>query len=183
MYFFFESKTGHLVTLIWDIVWMVIDLPGVIGIISYTAAFFHWYKAAEILFALWTFSFVSVVRPLTYFILKRRGFSAEAINCVVLTRIITLVMWLLAVMATEAITQITTDTENSWNLRGEYDEDFEPWDSNADKHDAKKGPFAARIIILYFFVVAVVLINLFVAWQIKKSGGESSSDSGVKHTS
>ena len=164
MYFFFEGSTGHLVTFIWDIVWMIIDLLGVIGIISYTAAFFHWWKAAEILFSLWTFSFVSVVRPLLYFVLKKRGFSSSAINCVVLTRVITLVMWLLAVFATEAVTQITTDAENDWNDRGEYDEDFEDWDTPGDKHDAKKGPFAARIIILYFFVLAVVLINLFVAW-------------------
>ena len=104
MYFFFEPKTGHLVTFIWDIVWMIIDFILMLTYIILVGVNFHWWRAGEILFYLWMFTFVSVVRPLTYLYLKKRDFSSEANFNVCVTRMITLVIWFMTLACGEAAT-------------------------------------------------------------------------------
>ncbi len=103
MYFFLEPNTGHLVTFIWDIVWAIIDFILMVTFIILVGVNFHWYKAAEILFYLWMFTFVSVVRPLTYFYLKKKDFSSDAITCVCITRVFTLVFWCITLFAGESV--------------------------------------------------------------------------------
>ena len=129
MYCCFEKKSGFLATFIWDLIWMGVDFVLLVLLIVSNGLNFHRFRMPEVLLALIGFTFVSLVRPMLYFITKKDNFSNISINFVCLLRFMTVIVWLCFFGLEVVMVQYSVDQANRLNERAEYHPDYDPPDN------------------------------------------------------
>ena len=162
----FSQGGGFAAIFAWDLVWLVVDLALLATMVALAIDNFHHYKAAEVLCAFTSFTLVSVVRPITYCVLKKKDFSSTTITGVCVVRICTTFVWLICLLCIEAVQQFTLASANSANGNETY---ATSGDNDADQIETlNELNFSFRLIIGYFVIVFTFLINFYIVHQIRR---------------